>query len=226
MPLLLGVVARLPLDVPVAIDRVEAQRLARLELLKPEYTRADEPLVQKVIQWFIDRVGELLDTAGRTSPLGWFGILGVVLLVVLAIIAIRRRTGPLARRSSAPLFDGGVRDAEAHRRDAERLAGEGAYAEALRERLRALVRDLEERGLLDVRPGRTADEVARDAGAVLPSVSRDLAGAARLFDDVWFGGRVADRSSYDRMVAVDDAVRAAKPGQGAQGADAPMAVPR
>jgi hypothetical protein len=216
----------MPLDVPVVIDRVEAQRLARLELVKPEYTRADEPLVQKAIQWLVDRVGDLLTAAGNTSPLGWFGLLGVALLIGLAVVAVRRRTGPLARGASVPLFDGGVRDADTHRRDSERLAAEGAYAEALRERLRALVRDLEERGLLDVRPGRTADEVGRDAGTVLPSVAPQLAGAARLFDDVWFGGRVADRDSYDRMVAVDDAVRAARPGQGSSAQTGSMAVPR
>jgi len=88
-----------------------------------------------------------------------------------------------------------------------------------------VVRDVEERGLVDVRPGRTADEIARDAGRALPAVAGDLRAAARLFDDVWYGGRTADSSSYDRLVAVDQAVAAARPGDRA-GAERPMAVPR
>jgi hypothetical protein len=88
-----------------------------------------------------------------------------------------------------------------------------------------VVRHVEERGLVDVRPGRTADEIARDAGRALPAVAGDLRAAARVFDDVWYGGRTADASSYDRLVAVDDAVAAARPGDRAD-AEHPMTVPR
>ena len=41
-------------------------------------------------------------------------------------------------------------------------------------------------------PGRTAGEVARDGGAALPPVAGGLRQGARLFDEVWYGGRAAE----------------------------------
>lgn len=225
-PVLALVVARLPLEVPVDISREDAQRLARLELANPEYRQEDEGLVARALQWILDRIAEALDAAGNASPATWFGVLGLIALLVLVIVAVRRRTGALGRAAAQPLFSGRERTAADHRRESQRLAEAGAWAEAVRERLRAVVRDVEERGLVDARPGRTADEVARDAGVALPSVARDLRDGARVFDDVWYGGRPADASSYARLVAVDDAVRAARPGDGSADHDAPMAVPR
>ena len=84
-------------------------------------------------------------------------------------------------------------DAAEHRRRADGFAGEGRFAEAVRERMRAIVRELETRGVLEPRPGRTADEVAREAGALVPAVAPDLRTAATVFDEVWYGGRPAPR---------------------------------
>jgi hypothetical protein len=218
--------ARVPFDVPIEISREDAQRLARLELAKPEYTRQEESLVSRILNWIGERVSDALDAASGVSPLAWLGLVGIVLLVVLAIIAIRRRTGALTRSTTDPLFEGRERSAVDHRRESERLAEAGAYAEAVRERLRAIVRDLQERGIVEDLPGRTADEIARDAGAALPAAAGDLRSAARLFDDIWYGGRTADRASYDRMVEVERLVRDARPGQGGSSADRPLAVPR
>ena len=230
MPPLLAVVAvvtRVPFDVPVEISREDAQRLARLELAKPEYAREQETVVQRVLSWLGEKVDDALDAAGGVSPQAWVGLVVLALVVALAVVAIRRRTGTLARNASVPLFEGRERSASDHRRESERLADSGAFAEAVRERLRALVRDLQERGLVEDAPGRTADEIARDAGRALPTVAGDLRSAARLFDDIWYGGRTADRTAYDRLVDVDRAVREARPGQGdASDAERPLAVPR
>jgi hypothetical protein len=218
---------RLPLDVPITLGRDEAQRLAREELANPVYSGDDEPWMQRLLRWVLERISQLLDTVGGSSPLGWFGIVGVVAVVVLVVVVIRRRTGTLARgTASSGLFSGSDRTAADLRSDAERYASSGAWAEAVRARLRAIVRDLEDRGLVDARPGRTADEIARDAGRALPPVADDLRAAARLFDDVWYGGRTADAAGYARLVAVDDAVAAARPGERATGPSRPMAVPR
>jgi hypothetical protein len=215
-----------PLDVPIVLGREEAQRLARVELAKPVYAGEDEPWVQRAIRWLFDRVAELLDQVGSTSPLGWFGLAGVALLVVLVIIAVRRRTGSLDRGATPDLLLlGGPRTAGEYRAEAERFAAAGAWAEAVRSRLRAVVRDLEDRGLVDARPGRTADEVARDAGSRLPSAAADLRIGARIFDDIWYGGRTADATAYARMVAIDAATSAARP-SAARAAGTLPAAPR
>jgi hypothetical protein len=219
--------AALPLDVPITIGREEAQRLARLELAKPEYARDDQTLVQRAISWIVDRINEVLDAATHSSPLGWFGLLGLALVLGLVVVAVRRRTGALGRAShDAAIFDVGLHSAADYRAAAERYAASGAWAEAVRARLRAVVRDLEERGLVDARPGRTADEIASEAGVALPSVAADLRSGARAFDDVWYGGRVADAGTYDRLVAVDRAVAAARPGGTARRRDLAPAAPR
>ncbi|WP_449066361.1 DUF4129 domain-containing protein, partial [Planomonospora algeriensis] len=53
--------------------------------------------------------------------------------------------------------------------------------------LRAVARDLEERAVVEELPGRTADELAAEAGRALPGFAGELAEAARLFDDVTYG---------------------------------------
>jgi hypothetical protein len=70
---------------------------------------------------------------------------------------------------------------------ADRLAAEGRYAEAVRERLRAIVRGLVERRAVEVLPGMTVSEVARAAAAVAPGVEPPLRGATGVFSDIWYG---------------------------------------
>jgi hypothetical protein len=135
-------------------------------------------------------------------------VLGLLLVGLVAVVL--HRTGPLARRGPQreALFAGSaVLTAQAHRELAEAAAGEGRWADAVRERLRAVVRELESRGALDPRPGRTAGEVARDGGAAVPALAADLSRAAMLFDEVWYGGRDADAGSYAVLVGVDERVR-------------------
>ena len=67
---------------------------------------------------------------------------------------------------------------------------------AVREAFRAVVRQLEERGALDHRPGRTADEAARDAGTVFESLRLDLGQAAGTFDEVAYGERPGSAHEY------------------------------
>lgn len=198
--------------VPVDLGREEAARLAREELAKEIYRSHRPGLVQRAVRWLLDKGMDLLDKAAGVSPGGHLGLVVLVLLVVVAVVAIRLRIGPVGRGAATEeaLFAGRPRTAAEHRMAAEEHAARGEWAEAVRERLRAVVRSLEERALLDERPGRTADEAAREAGAALPACATDLRDAARLFDDVWYGGRPAGPGSDARMRAVDDAVRAAR----------------
>ena len=205
--------AQLPADVPVHLGRDEATELARRELADPAYHQDDQPWTLRLIRWIIDRITEALDRIVTASPGGWAGILGLIVVIVAVIAVIRWRVGPLRRADTVTraLFDLGDVPAAEHRRLAQLAAAQGLWADAVREQLRAVVRDLEERGLITPRPGRTADEAAVDGGVALPTVALDLRMAARTFDDIWYGGRVADSASYDRIVAVDRAVEAARP---------------
>ena len=191
------------------LTREGARNAAREELSRPQYAEAQPPLLFRVVGRALRALGELLDSAAGAVPGGRAGLLILLLLLVAFVAVVLTRVGPLARgpRVRAALFEGSaVLTAAEHRALAETAAAEGRYADAVRERLRAVVRDLEARGALDARPGRTAGEVARDGGAALPAVADDLRRAAVVFDEVWYGGRPADRSSYDVLVGVDDKV--------------------
>jgi hypothetical protein len=93
---------------------------------------------------------------------------------------------------------------------ADAAAAGGDYSLAVAERFRAIVRDLEERAVLDERPGRTALEVSAEAGRVLLTAARALADGAELFDDVVYGQRPATAADDAAMRAADQQVRAAR----------------
>lgn len=190
------------------LSRDAAREAAREELSRPEYDAAQPPLPVRLVGRALRALGDLLDGAAAAVPGGRLGLVLLLLLLAGLVTVVLRRVRPAAdRRTGRPLFAGaaGLTAAE-HRAQAEAAAAEGRWAEAVRERLRAVVRDLEARGVLDPQPGRTAGEVARDAGAAVPAVAADLRRAAVLFDEVWYGGRTADSSSYAVLVAVDERV--------------------
>ncbi|WP_433610573.1 DUF4129 domain-containing protein [Dactylosporangium sp. CA-139114] len=82
---------------------------------------------------------------------------------------------------------------------ADRLAAEGRYAEAVRERLRAMVRGLVERQVLEHAPGMTVTELARAAGAARPAVEEPMRSASGIFSDIWYGERPATAEHDNRM---------------------------
>ena len=82
---------------------------------------------------------------------------------------------------------------------ADRLAAEGRYAEALRERYRAAVRDLVQHGIITHRPEWTVTELAREAATAQPAVDAPLSSATGLFSEVWYAERPATREHDERM---------------------------
>lgn len=191
------------------LTREGARDAAREELSRREYSDAQPSLLLRLVGRVLRAVGDLVDGAAASVPGGRVGLLLILLLLLTLVGVVLARVRPAGGRDGrrAPLFAGSAAlSADEHRARAEQAAAQGRYDQAVRERLRAVVRDLEARGVLDPRPGRTAGEVARDAGAAVPAVAADLRRAAVTFDEVWYGGRTADASSYAVLVEVDDRV--------------------
>jgi hypothetical protein len=92
---------------------------------------------------------------------------------------------------------------------ADQLAAQGRYREAVRERLRAIVRDLVDRGVVGNHPGWTVTELAGAAGAARPGAAAPLAGASGIFSAIWYGQRPAQAGHDAAMRAHADQVRAA-----------------
>ncbi|QKW06833.1 DUF4129 domain-containing protein [Streptomyces sp. NA04227] len=215
---LLGVSGEEP---PVTDPRVPAREAARRELSEREYREHEPGLVQRALDAFWDWLNDILGTASGATPGGGLG-LTVVVLAVLALLGLLwwrlgtpRRTPAAA--SGAALFTDRPRSAAEHRAAAEAHAAQAHWNQAVQERMRALVRALEERALLEPRPGRTADECADEASRPLPAFGERLRAAARSFDDVAYGGRTATRSSYEQLAALDHEVERAKPELSAAG---------
>ncbi|MGV9321252.1 DUF4129 domain-containing protein [Streptomyces sp. NPDC003660] len=208
---------------PVTVPRDPAREAARRELAKRMYHENDPSLLQRALNAFWEWLGRLLAKAASTTPGGSLGLLVVILCVIAVLAALWWRLGSPRRSpvSAAPLFDERPRTAAGHRSAAEAHAAQGHWSQAVQERMRAIVRALEERALLDVRPGRTADEAAAEAGRTLPGHADGLRTAARHFDDVTYGGRTADQQTYQRIAQLDSDLEHARPTLVAGAADAP-----
>jgi hypothetical protein len=195
-------------DVPLDPDRDEARDAAVRELSDPAYAEAGPNALERAVNWVVERLGEVL--AGLGGGVAWPIGAGMLIAVLAALVLIIRYWRGRSVRNLASIrnvFDRGDTTADEHRRAAEAAVAAGDLAEAIRERFRALVRELEQRGVLEPRAGRTVDEVAAEAGRALPALADDLRGAAVAFDDVWYGGRTATAERYQHLVAVDDRVR-------------------
>ena len=191
------------------IARGDAAEAAKAELRHAIYRNEKswlDRLASRISSWFGGRTKDALHAVD--SKPNWLVVV-LVLLALVALVALILWRGGLAQRNFARAevldFDRSM-TAREHRAKAEVLAAEGAWRDAVRERLRAIVRELEERGLLDERPGRTANEIAAEAGAALPTVATDLGVATRSFADVWYGDREATAATDAAMRDVDDRV--------------------
>ncbi|MGW5473032.1 DUF4129 domain-containing protein [Streptomyces chartreusis] len=209
----LSLLARSDDEPPLTIPRDPAREAARRELSKGMYHENDPSWFQRALDSFWDWVEDLFNSASTVTPGGPLGLVVVILVVVAVIGALWWRLGTPRRQptSSAALFDDRPRSAAEHRAAAEAHAAQGHWNQAVQERMRAIVRSLEERALLDVRPGRTADEAAAEAGRSLPAHTDRLRAAARDFDDVTYGGRTATQQAYRRIAELDRDLENTKP---------------
>ncbi|QGZ49222.1 DUF4129 domain-containing protein [Streptomyces sp. QHH-9511] len=200
-------------DIPLDTPRVPAREAAERELSKPMYHENDPNLIERGLDRFWEWVGELFDAASGATPGGLIGLLAIVLVALALAAALWWRLGTPQRTPTTAdsLFTDGPRTAAEHRAAAARHAAAGRWNQALQERMRAVVRSLEERTLLDPRPGRTADEAAAEAGRSLPAHADELRAAARAFDDVTYGGRTADEPAYRRVEELDTALERTRP---------------
>jgi hypothetical protein len=195
-------------DVPtIDIDRDAAHEAAQRELSKPIYPKAS--LTERIAEW-IDQLLYRIIVKGSSLPGGWFTI--TVLLILLAIamvvaIQIARRTMRTNRGGEYPLFGAHELSAAEHRATAEQYAAAGNWAAAIRHRLRAVARQLEESAVLNPVPGRTATELARDAGPAVGDLATELLRAADAFNDVTYGQRPGTESAYRMIAGLDDRLR-------------------
>lgn len=208
-------------DTPVTVTSDQARQLALRELSKPEYHRGPAPSPAQSTA--VPSPPPLPHV--NSSNHGLTIVLIVIAIILLAIALLlflrwlgrprtskKRKSDKNKRGTAGGSADEILTGAARHRRSAELAAGAGDWAEAIRERFRAVIATLDERGLLPERADRTADEAARDAGAILPTHGSILEAAARAFDEVEYGEYVGTPDAYAVISDVDELVRTEQPG--------------
>ncbi len=195
----------------IDIDRDAAHQAAQSELNKPIYSKASA--AQQFADWVNELIYRLLQKTA-SIPGGWLTATVLFILLAVAVVVaihIARRTLRTNRGGDYPLFEAAPLTAAQHRATAQSYAADGNWAAAIRHRLRAVARQLEETGILNPAPGRTANELARDAGAALPHLAGELSQAATAFNDVTYGELPGTQAAYQMIADLDDHLRSRSP---------------
>jgi hypothetical protein len=201
------------LDVPVEPDADQARSWLEAELAKPVYHQT-QSLLDRFLGWLWRTLNGAGQAIGNIDPV----MAAVVAVSVVAaavgiglLVAGPVRRARTAARASVDVLGDDTRSAAQLRADADAHAAGARWHEAVLDRFRAILRSLEERAVLDPRPGRTAHEAAELAGTRLPACASELAWAGRLFDDVCYGDVAADATADGRLRALDKAVTQTRP---------------
>ncbi|MGH3677452.1 MAG: DUF4129 domain-containing protein [Mycobacterium sp.] len=205
----------------IDIDRDAAHDAAQRELSKPIYPKAS--LTERLREW-MDELLYRIFLEGSSVPGGWFTVSILLIILALAVVVavrIARRTMRTNRGGDHTLFGARLLSAAEHRATAEQCAAAGNWAAAIRHRLRAVARQLEESGVLEPVPGRTATELAKDAGVAVADLTDELLQAANAFNDVTYGERPGTESAYRMIADLDHHLRSR--GSAATVAPAPAA---
>ena len=174
-------------DAPATPGAQEAREAAEAELAKPAYHPTPD-----LLDWLWHWLREHLDPTAvipGIPPLlsGLIVLLVLVTCIVLLVVLLRRfRLVGRSRRDAGRLFDD-ERDARALARAADAAAERGDWDTAVVERFRAIIRSLDERGLIEDYPGMTAHEAAALGSGALEALGEELTRAAALFDAVRYG---------------------------------------
>ena len=211
-------------DAPATPGAQEAREAAEAELAKPAYHPVPN-LLGRLWRWLVEHLDPTTAIPGIPPLLsGLIVLLVLVTCVVLFVVLLRRfRLVGHSRRAAQRLFDD-ERDARALARAADAAAERGDWDAAVVERFRAIIRSLDERGLIEDYPGMTAHEAAALASSALGALGGELTRAAVLFDAVRYGEVVstAEQDAWMRDLARRvDAARIDRTGAaGAHSADA------
>jgi len=190
---------------PPPITRDGAQQAAQNELSKRAYHAHDPSTLQRAFDWIVRKLNDAIEAAARHSPGNGIGLLIIVVVFAAAIAFVTIRVGRVRRTAKAaqPILGTTVEAPADHRRRAAAFAAEQLWAQAVREWFRAVVRELEERDVIDARPGRTASELCAETSKSLPLLADELRRAAGAFDAIWYGGRAATAADEEFLRTLD-----------------------
>lgn len=167
-----------------------------------------------------DLLNLLMGNGATGEGLSWGVAIVVLVLVALVAFLVWRVGLPRWRRVDTPNATVEVDqtiDPAVYRDAADQAAARADYHTAIRERFRAIIRELEYRTIIAPRPSRTAFEAAGVTARELPAAREPMYRAAGIFSDVMYGDQLGTPAGWQEMLAAEAAVHAA--------ADHPSGVP-
>ncbi|CAL9543269.1 hypothetical protein SUDANB121_04301 [Nocardiopsis dassonvillei] len=197
---------RAPSTAALEVTGAEGRRRAVEELGDPVYGAQEPSLLDRIWEWFSNLQVPVPGGGG-----GWATVVVLVVLALLVLWLVLWLRPSRTRRAEGAVHGAAPRSAEDHRAAARAHEEAGDYAAAVTERMRAISVDLEDRTIISPRAGRTATELAAEAGRTLPGEAGGLREGARLFNDVVYGDRAATADTARALRELDERLRAARP---------------
>lgn len=199
---------------PPDVDPDEARRVILEELSKSEYDDSPGfvPWLLGIIEGWLMEVLEGID-GSSTAQAGLFVLL--MLLIAGVVFLVLRRTGMIRRGATvsvATSLDAREDLTAAQLREAAREAiASRRDDDATVLAMRALVRDLDERTLLDVTDGMTAHEAAEAASTRFPELRGRLELGADAFDTAAYSYRSVSAKRAEDMVRLTEYIAQSSP---------------
>ena len=207
----------LRLDVPVDPSSPQAQDWLRNELAKPEYQAARPTwldVASKTVQdWLFSLFSSPKGAAGTVLLLVVVLLIAALIVGAFVIYGLPRLNRRAASGRRALFGSDDTRSADELRRSAADAARESDWSLAIEEQFRAIAAALDERTLVEVRPGTTATEFAARAAQAAAALATELRQAARTFDEVRYLDRPGSEAGYQQLVALDAQLQRVRPAQ-------------
>lgn len=208
-----GLLSGQPAETPVDPGRDQAQQWLRDELSNPRYAEAQPTWFDRLANAVNDWLNSL---SFNPNSLGLPHVPTIVaLLLVLCAAAVLGylvfgppRLGRRATTLGALFGSDDQRDSDALRHSAEAAARAGDWAIATEEMFRAIARGLDERTIISVTPGTTAQGFARLAENAFSDFGERIRLLASHFDEVRYLGALGSQSHYRDAAALESALRA------------------
>lgn len=195
------------------VDPAEARDAARDILSGREYAEPEPSVLDRALDWLLDRLASFLGTlagGGPGSVIGWI----VVLALVLGATWLLARALQVPATAGADHPQGVVYGTESRRdpdqwlAEARRLEAAGDRRGALRCRYQALLAVVVREEVVDDVAGRTAREYDRLLAGAMPEVATASAELTSVFERTWYGGEDVAPGTLERFGRSCEAIEA------------------
>ncbi|GAA3582410.1 hypothetical protein GCM10022198_02060 [Klugiella xanthotipulae] len=207
--------------IPLDPDADEARQLLERELAQPAYTSAQpnwfDLLSERVWEWVLSLFSQL-NGGGSWGAWGQVVVVGVLVALITAallIFGLPRLRHRQAGENRALFGEAETRSAAELRAAAAEAARAADWNLAVVECYRAIARSLDDRVIVTVLPGMTAQTLATEAAHSVTREREALRVAARAFDAARYLNETLTPDHYAQVTELDTRLRGARVTAGA-----------